>query len=226
MVIRILIALFISFSAIASSTQEVISDEVDLANIGMLKGTSSNTQSSQCTASPISPTLILTAAHCLFDDQDNVFDELEFYPNYNSPTDVKSKINVVNILYYKLSSEAQALKYDIAILTLETPVDKYFEISTAPTLQGEVSIIGYPLTESEQHVWISTCDIQSNRSDILIYNCPTAPGMSGAPILQNINGTLSIVGIHLGKDFENDHGLGLSNLIVILNNLIKVSSVL
>lgn len=210
-----LIGLFSLTPCMATNAVEITADEIDLGNIGMLKAENSNGENSQCTATPVASNLIITAAHCLFDREENLFESVHFYPNFNQKSQYVERINIIHMTYLE--------KKDVALLALETSLTDFFPLSESTQRESEISIVGYPALE-KQRAWISSCEVEKNTSGIFTYNCPTAPGMSGAPILTNIDGEISIIGIHLGKNLQDGKSIGLSNLVVILDDMIKFSS--
>lgn len=213
--------LFITNLAFAQSAYEIQSDELNLANIGLLKGMNQSGETSQCTATVIAPRLILTAAHCLFSNDDEIFEKLEFYPNYNSSDKSHSRIKVINS-FYKKGTIGSDIKSDIALLELQSSLKVYIPLATQTDEFGPITIVGYPDIVSVQNAWLSECYIDERQGPALLYDCPTAPGMSGAPILKmNNNGRYALVGIHIGKRTDDQINIGLGNLKVILNGLIN-----
>src|SRR5690606_36226656 len=106
-----LIGFFSLTPCLATNTVEITADEIDLGNIGMLKAENANGENSQCTATPVAPNLIITAAHCLFDKEKSLFESVHFYPNFNQQSQYIETINIIHMTYLE--------KKDVALLTLE-----------------------------------------------------------------------------------------------------------
>ncbi|MEM7722691.1 MAG: trypsin-like serine protease [Pseudomonadota bacterium] len=165
-----------------------------------------DTQVSFCSGSLIAADLVLTAAHCLYDDagrriEDTSIsfaaglsnDQVEAYrqvrrafahPDYPGPTE---------------SNNPQALALDVAILELESPIQagdvRPLGYGPSVAARDRVTVVSYG-RERERHPSIEEgCGILEDQGAILVMDCNVVSGSSGAPILRMSLGRAEIVGV-------------------------------
>lgn len=151
-----------------------------------------------CTGTLISPNLVLTAGHCVYDLEARQWLSVkEFTPGRNGMSEpfgrAKVKQIFVNPLFLKGS-----MAHDIAVLVLEEPIglrvgwrELDFSLSLFAPHQSSLggwkassAITGYPGDKPDGTMWVVVCDLyMANQSPYQSqYSCDTYGGMSGSAI--------------------------------------------
>jgi V8-like Glu-specific endopeptidase len=159
-----------------------------------------------CTAALIRDKLLLTAAHCVFDDNNELIEADEFlfqaglkngraeatrgisrfvvHPDYD-PTGDSEKVNNV--------------AHDIAVLELDQPIRRSriqpFPVAARPSAGDEVAIVSYGKDRSEAPSLQKTCSVLGRQNGALVMNCDAEFGSSGSPVFRVENGRAQIVSV-------------------------------
>ena len=146
-----------------------------------------------CTATLVAADLILTASHCLYDlttgDLLNL-NKLEFQAGWrNGRAEAYSKIGgAVTFPDYQPmeNPEIESVKNDVALLKLLHPIKKRsvqpFAIAVLPNHKRKVAVVSYALGRINAPSIQSSCDISTQKKEILSMNCEVDFGASGAPV--------------------------------------------
>ena len=164
---------------------------------------------SSCTGALVGPALVLTAAHCVFNEHVGQFYRpaaVHFLigadgDNYAGHAQVVSFITGAR---YEHAHPAQSLGSDWALLTLDTKLgtpDRVLALSDiVPAIGTPVMVGGY----SEDRRYILTADQDcrvtgiardGNDTRVLRHSCTGTRGVSGAPLLVEDHGTWRVGGI-------------------------------
>ena len=146
-----------------------------------------------CTATLVAPDLILTASHCLYDlDTGDLLNlnNLEFQAGWrNGRAEAYSMIGgAVTFPDYQpmATPKIESVKNDVALLKLLHPIRKRsvqpFAIAVLPNQEKKVAVVSYALGRINAPSIQSSCDISTQKKEILSMNCEVDFGASGAPV--------------------------------------------
>lgn len=146
-----------------------------------------------CTGSLIAPDVVLTAAHCLFDQKTGaVFDvgELEFLAGWrNGRAEAYRGIRaaVVHPRFDVLAADRVArVAYDLALLQLDRPIRlpgvQPFATSGRPRKGDEVGVVSYAQDRAEAPSLQEVCHVLAGRAGVLMMSCNVDFGASGSPV--------------------------------------------
>lgn len=159
-----------------------------------------------CTAALIRDRLLLTAAHCVYDQADLPIPAEKFLFQAglrNGRADAtRSIVRVVAHPDYKPdgpSAKIGGVANDIAVLELSQPI-RYvgvqpFPVAARPNRGDEVAIVSYGRDRSEAPSLQESCTILSRVNGALVMDCEAEFGSSGAPVFQITNGRAQIVSV-------------------------------
>lgn len=176
---------------------------------------------SSCTGTLVAPAIVLTAAHCVFNEHAGQFyrpGALHFLIGADDDS-YAGHAKVVSFITgpgYDHAHPRETMGSDWAILTLDTKLgtpDRILALRDhAPDVRTKVMIGGY----SEDHRYILTADmacqvvgpaIDGHGTRLLRHSCTGTRGVSGAPMLVEEHGTWTIGGVAVAAQMGASIGL-------------------
>lgn len=164
---------------------------------------------SLCTATLIEPDILLTAAHCLYDTENNkpfapdtmIFRAGLTYRHYFAKRYVWRYVS-----HPKYDPENYHPAYDVALVQLDEPIPTEdivpFEVLRVGDVGSYVSIVSYGENRLDYLTEQRLCQFTNSytRWDWHLFDCHAVPGTSGAPIFDIRGRTPRIVSIASGGD--------------------------
>ena len=185
-----------------------------------------------CTATLVAPDLVLTAAHCLFENdslQRVSDDRMTFRAGYRDGRALASRVvrrSAIPAGYeFRGQSYTQNAPRDLALLQLVQPIRQagLTPMAVAPALvTGEaVSIVSYAQGRETAPSMQESCGVMGAGDGIYVLTCSVDFGSSGAPVFQRgTDGALQVVSVVSAKAMVDDHPVAIGAPVTTLAELV------
>lgn len=158
-----------------------------------------------CTGALISPDMVITAAHCLFDPASGErisLPDMLFLPGWQDGHAGAYRVierTIIHPAYNAEDETATRAASDLALLTLLHPVDTSridpFDVATGPASSATVSIAAYTKKSADRLSMQENCEVVAVQEGTLVTTCPVDFGASGAPVFSLIDRQPHIVSV-------------------------------
>lgn len=161
-----------------------------------------------CTATLIAPSLILSAAHCVYDKAGRLrpVDQISFKAGYRHGKTVAER-GIKKVAAHPGYKPREPLTnenvmHDLALLELSSPILSHevnpFALHGERVSPGPVSVVSYGKGRSEKQSRQKQCGLEEKYGDMLIFDCNVTFGSSGAPVFSHLNGRGRILSVISG----------------------------
>ncbi len=163
-----------------------------------------------CTGALISPTVVLTAAHCMYDRQTGKIvnpRSITFLAGWRNGSAAATRTVRRAVAHpdYDFSDEQGRINVtnDVAVLELMSPIRlsnvEPFGTAPRPRKGAAVGVVSYAHDRSETPALQKLCHVLARQRGTLVLSCDVDFGSSGAPIFSEVDGEPHIVSVVSAK---------------------------
>ena len=186
-----------------------------------------------CTGALIATDLVLTAAHCVYDEDGAAIppERIRFQAGYVDGTALAERgvDRVVAEEGFVPSKDGRIvtdmMRHDIALLRLDYPITVSeadpFALYDSPQVGDRVSVLSYGKGRSEHLSWQRECSILARGRGLMSFDCDITYGSSGAPVFARYGNRVRILSLvsAMGRDGEGrkiGYGMELPGIVTAL----------
>lgn len=163
--------------------------------------------SGYCSGTLIAPDMVLTAAHCVYQNGQLISAEEVTFRAGLTNGDAAAKRRVSQIEAHAgydptTGFDGNNIRHDLALVRLAKPIPSHqlapFRVFSGVMPKGPVSVVSYGRGRSDALSRQNQCQVLGARDRLLVLDCDVTFGSSGAPVFTHLNGRGQIVSVISG----------------------------
>ena len=189
-----------------------------------------------CTASLIAPDIVLTAAHCLYDEQTGAqyaTKDFEFQAGWrNGRAEAFRKVKSILAhpkYHFESANSVEKVSHDIAVIMLDQPIQSQnirpFVVTSLPHRGAGVLVVAYVGGLKDVPFSQSLCKVKAKQNEILVLTCDVDYGASGAPVFVISEGVAKMISLISAMTWLDDKkmslGVSLEDALIEFADLVR-----